>query len=236
MNPIGLIITGVGLLVAGIVLLYKHWDAVWTAMKAAVDWVWSGIKTGWDAVVMFFRTGFEWLAGLFGSLGEVASGVFSRIWAGLKSGFMSAADWIIGKVNGLLSGLNALTGLVGVEIPLIPKIETGSEVIKAAVEPMMANTPTGISSTPTLVDSFVNRLTTPAAEIFKPAPSNNVVTNAVTTSRSSQTVHVDRSIRDVRITINTVGQDAKSLKEQLLEVFAELAAQGDGIEGVIVNA
>ena len=28
-NPIGLIITGVGILIAGIVLLYKNWDTVW---------------------------------------------------------------------------------------------------------------------------------------------------------------------------------------------------------------
>ena len=64
----------------------------------------------------------------------------------------------------------------------------------------------------------------------------SLVTNAITTNNNTRPLHIDRRIQVDRIEINAGGQDTKSVKDQLLDVFAELAAQGDAVEGVVVNA
>jgi len=143
-------------------------------------------------------------------------GFFSTVWGSIKSALISTANWIITKLNGLLGGIKSIAGLVGIEIPLIPTIKT-AEDITARITP------------PKFAASVVSE------ELFAPPAGGSIVSNAISTSKS-QTVNVDRSIRDLRFEINASGQDTKSIKEQLLEVFEELAAQGDGIEGVVVNA
>ena len=215
-NPISLVITGVGLLIAGIVLLYRHWDSVWSGMKAVVDWVWGGIKAGWDWIVVVFRKGWSVLRSVFEGVGSEIVGFFSTVWGSIKSALINTANWIITKLNGLLGGIRAIAGLVGIEIPLIPTIKT-AEDITARISP------------PRFAASVASE------ELFAPPAGGSIVSNAITTSKS-QTVNVDRSIRDLRFEIHASGQDTKSIKEQLLEVFEELAAQGDGIEGVVVNA
>jgi len=214
-NPIGLIITAVGLLIAGIVLLYKNWDTVWAGMKAVVDWVWTGIKAGWDWIVVIFRKGWKVLQGVFEGVGNAIAGFFTSVWSNIKSALLSTANWIITKLNGLLGGIQNIAGLVGIEIPLIPTIKTANDLSGQL-------TPGSLSAT------FSNE------DVFAPPAGGGIVSNAITNSRN-QTVSVDRSIRDLRFEINASGQDTKSIKEQLLEVFDELAAQGEGIEGVVVN-
>jgi len=215
-NPIGLIITAVGLLIAGIVLLYKNWDTVWVGMKAVVDWVWSGIKTGWDWIVVIFRKGWSVLQGVFEGVGSAIMGFFSIVWSSIKSALITTANWIINKLNGLLGGIRTIAGLVGIEIPLIPTIKTAEDISAQFIPPRFA-------------------ASVASEELFAPPAGGSIVSNAITTTKS-QSVNVDRSIRDLRFEINASGQDTKSIKEQLLEVFEELAAQGDGIEGVVVNA
>jgi len=215
-NPIGLIITSVGLLIAGIVLLYKNWDTVWAGMKAVVDWVWTGIKAGWDWIVVIFRKGWKVLQGVFEGVGVAIAGFFTSVWNNIKSALISTANWIITKLNGLLGGIQNIAGLVGIEIPLIPAIKTADDL--------------GGQLTPKSIFAAVSN-----EDVFTPPAGGSIVSNAITNSRS-QTVSVDRSIRDLRFEINASGQDTKSIKEQLLEVFDELAAQGEGIEGVVVNA
>jgi len=211
-----LIITAVGALIAGIVLLYKNWDTVWAGMKAVVDWVWTGIKTGWDGIVVLFRKGWNLLQEVFEGIGNAIISFFASIWGSIKSALLDTANWIIAKLNGLLGGIKAIAGLVGIEIPLIPTIKTAADLSK----------------------QFTSRSITTAVsneDVFIPPASGSIVSNAITNSKS-QTVNVDRSIRDLRFEINASGQDTKSIKEQLLEVFDELASQGEGIEGVVVNA
>jgi len=215
-NPIGLIITAVGLLIAGIVLLYKNWNTVWAGMKAVVEWVWTGIKAGWDGMVVVFRKGWKVLQGVFEGVGSAIAGFFTSVWSNIKSALVSTANWIINKLNGLLGGIQNIAGLVGIEIPLIPTIKTADDLSGQL-------TPGNLSA------AFSNE------DVFAPPAGGSIVSNAITNSRN-QTVSVDRSIRDLRFEINASGQNTKSIKEQLLEVFDELAAQGEGIEGVIVNA
>jgi hypothetical protein len=213
-NPIGLIITGVGLLIAGIVLLYKNWDTVWAGMKVAVDWVWDGIKSGWDSIVVVFRKGWKVLQGVFEGVGASIADFFSSVWSNIKSALISTASWIITRLNGLLAGIRAIAGLVGIEIPLIPTIKTADDI--------------GGQFNPQGITAVSGK------DVFAPSAGGSIVSNAIKSSKS-QTVNVDRSIRDLRFEINTSGQNPKSIREQLLEVFDELASQGEGIEGVAVT-
>ena len=215
-NPIGLIITAVGVLIAGIILLYKNWDSIWSGIQAITDKVWNSIKAGWDWIVVVFRKGWKVLQDVFEGVGSAIAGFFSSVWSNIKSTLISTANWIINKLNGLLGGIQNIAGLVGIEIPLIPTIKTADYLSEQL-------TPKGISA------AFSNE------DVFAPPTGGSIVSNAITNSRS-QTVSVDHSIRDLRFEINASGQDTKSIKEQLLEVFDELAAQGEGIEGVVVNA
>lgn len=245
-NPIGLIITAVGLLTAGIVLLYRNWATVWAGMKALVDGVWQGIQTGWGQIVLVFGTGWEvlkrvfagsweWIktvfagavnafkgiwdkiSAVFSNVGIGISAFFSSVWSGIKSALAGSINWIITRLNGLLAGVQKIAGLIGIEIPLIPQVKTAGEMSTRIAQPKLA------------------ALTVSEETVTPPAGQTSIVSNAITTS-SSRTVNVDRSIRDLRFEIHASGQDTKSIKEQLLKVFAELAAQGDGIEGVIVDA
>lgn len=215
-NPIGLIITGVGLLIAGIVLLYKNWDTVWNGIVAISEKVWSGIKAGWEKIVVVFRSVFGLFQGLFEGVGSSIGGFFSSVWSSIKSALLDTANWIITRLNGLLGGIGKIAGLVGIEIPLIPTIKTAGDL-------------EGKLTPKTISNTFSSE------DLFAPPASGSVVSNAISTSKS-QTVNVDRSIRDLRFEINASGQNSKSIKEQLLEVFDELASQGEGIEGVVVNA
>jgi len=252
-NPIGLIIAGVGLLIAGIVLLYKHWDQVWVGMKATVDWVWSALTTSWQAVVGFFGKGVEWIASVFNGLGNTLAGIFSSVWSSVKTAFIEVLNWIIGKLNLLLTPYRALAGLVGLKLPQIPTLATGNAVMnaqsgtlpepmsssmaanKTVISPVLNVTPAAspLSVAPAPIITPASQTATIAgSEVFKPAPTGNIVRNAITTDARRQTVQVDRSIRDIRITINAAADTSKSIKDQLLEVFAEMAAQGDSLEGV----
>ncbi|MBT7789854.1 MAG: hypothetical protein HN757_13330, partial [Calditrichaeota bacterium] len=137
-------------------------------------------------------------------------------WGNIKSVLISTANWIIGRLNGLLNGIRVIAGLVGIEIPLIPIIKNADDV-------------GGQLTSKSISTTFSNE------DVFTPPTGGSIVSNAISNSKS-QTISVDRSIRDMRFEINASGQDTKSVKDQLLEVFDELAAQGDGIDGVVVNA
>ena len=215
-NPIGLIITAIGVLIAGIVLLYKNWDSVWNGMKLVADKVWKGIKAGWDWIVEIFRKGWKVLGDVFEGVGSAIAGFFKSVWSNIKSSLIDTANWIITKLNGLLGGIQNIAGLVGIEIPLIPTIKTADDL---GGELSPRNLSTTISGD----------------HLFTPPGGSNIVSSAITNSKS-QTISVDRSIKDLRFEINASGQDTKSIKEQLLDVFDELASQGEGIEGVVVNA
>ena len=204
------------MLITGIVLLYKNWDTVWNGIIEISDKVWTGIKSGWQSIVVVFRNVLSVYQGLFEGVGSSIGGFFTSVWSNIKSALLDTANWIITKLNGLLGGIGKIAGLVGIEIPLIPTIKTADELGGE----FSANIPSNANL---------------SGDVFKPQVGGSVVSKAISTSKS-QMVNVDRSIRDLRFEINASGQDTKSIKEQLLEVFDELASQGEGIEGVVLNA
>jgi len=99
-NPIGLIILAIAGLIAGIILMIKHWDKVTAAFKVV-----------WDAIVSIFKTGINFVL---------------RIINSLITGFEGAINFIIKGINAFIGLMNKpielLNKIPGVNLPLIPTI------------------------------------------------------------------------------------------------------------------
>ncbi|HBM74719.1 MAG TPA: hypothetical protein DD429_04095 [Clostridiaceae bacterium] len=121
-NPIGLIVTGIGLLIGAGILLYKNWDKI----KAKAAELWEGIKVAFAPVVEFF----------------------SGIWKGIKSGFKSLVNFIISGINKwleimltplnlLIKGANLIPGVdipeISLKIPKIPEFAIGTQYFKGGL-------------------------------------------------------------------------------------------------------
>lgn len=114
-NPIGLIIVGIGALIAGIVLLYKNWDKVMSFFGWAANGAAEGIKIAFGGVGKFFGFVFEntfgLIKGYFGLYARIANFVIS----GLNKVQFNVPDWVP-----LIGGKH-----VGINIPLIPTFANG---------------------------------------------------------------------------------------------------------------
>jgi tape measure domain-containing protein len=97
MNPIGLVITALVLLVAGVVAAYKKFD--W--FREAVDAVWKFLKGAVVGYVKFYIAALEkivgWVKGAPAKISSAAHGMFD----GLKEAFKSALNFIIRGWNSL---------------------------------------------------------------------------------------------------------------------------------------
>lgn len=93
-NPIGLIIVAIAALVAGIVLLIKHWDVVrdfmgrvWDRMKAFASWIGRGFLAAFAAVGDFFSN-------LFGNIQSIVERIVGWI-TGVVQGIGEAIGWVV---------------------------------------------------------------------------------------------------------------------------------------------
>lgn len=143
-NPIGLIVTAVAALVAGLVLFFTKtelgrkiwaafteylkiaWEAIKTAFSAAWDvisGIWDnmvkGAKLVWDGVKNQFTSIVDFVKGLPGMITAAAKGM----WEGLKGGLVSVLNWIGDKWNSFADAMSLdLPGTaLDVTIPKLPK-------------------------------------------------------------------------------------------------------------------
>lgn len=141
-NPIGIIITLIAALVAGIIWAWKNnetfrkivtavWKAIHAAIKAVVNWLvntaWPFIKRVWDNIVAGVTrvkdrvvNDFNWIRSKIGAAISGIKGFLSGMWDGIVSGAKAAINTAIRFVNGAIRGINKVTGAVG--IPPIPEI------------------------------------------------------------------------------------------------------------------
>ena len=102
---VGLVIAAIAALIAAIVLLVQNWDKV----AAGAQMAWQGVKNAWQSASGWFR---------------------DKVLMPLQNGFRSAANGMIGIINGILrgitSGINAVIKAVnGISFTLpswIPKL------------------------------------------------------------------------------------------------------------------
>lgn len=95
---------------------FKQWFAdLWAAIGAFIDAAASYVRSKWNDAV-------ENVKGFFRGLGSFVSG----IWDGIVSGAKSAVNAAIRLVNGIIHGVNSVSGLVGIPaIPNIPMLARG---------------------------------------------------------------------------------------------------------------
>ena len=133
LNPIGLVITAIAALVAGLVYAYQHSET----FRNAVDGMFSGIKdvaaavgawfagpfagffrNTWDAITGFFAAGANWI----GSIVEQIRGFFTRVgdgfravgdgigavWTWITDRFQQAVDWLAGVFGPIWAQVSAI--------------------------------------------------------------------------------------------------------------------------------
>ena len=116
-NPVGLVIIAIGLLVAAIYELVKHW----TTVKTFVEHVWDNVKPIWNAVWTGLRKIFASFIvdGILGPLGEILKGAAAAfgwipgIGPKLKTASAQFQQFMV-DVNRSLSGINDQTVNVSV--------------------------------------------------------------------------------------------------------------------------
>lgn len=134
-NPITWIVVGIIALIAVIILLVTHFDAVKRVVGDVVGW----IVDKWNWAVAVFRI-----------IASNIGGFFSHIWDGLTNGAKYAINWVIDMLNHAIDALNflvrGLNYVPGVNIPMIghiPKFHTGGVVPGTQGQEMIATLQAG---------------------------------------------------------------------------------------------
>lgn len=112
-NPIGMVVTGISLLVAGGIMLYQNWDTV--KLKAGELWVttsekFAGIK---QSVSDFVQPAINWFDSLTGKWDSFKSSITNFKMPAWVSSIGGAIGGAVSKVGGLINGSHA-TGLANV--------------------------------------------------------------------------------------------------------------------------
>jgi len=103
MSPITLVVVGIGLLVAGIIYAYNHFQTFHNIVNA----VWEWLKGAVVATIGFVKDHWQLIVGvILGPVALVAVGVVTH-WTQIK-GFISAA---VGTIRGVLGWFGGLPGL-----------------------------------------------------------------------------------------------------------------------------
>jgi hypothetical protein len=109
LNPIGLIVIGIGALIAGVVLAYKRFEG----FRNIVDGVFKGIKFGFEILLNYFKT-------LLG------------VYKGIFNGFASIWNNTIGKISIKIPDIKGLPGRgQSFGVPKIPMLADGG-IVKAS--------------------------------------------------------------------------------------------------------
>jgi len=128
-NPIGLIIIAIGLLITGIILLVQKWD--WVTEKAGELWdkmkeVWENItgfiKEAWEKIVGFVQEHWDMILAIlfpavglplliaenWGAISEVVEEILSKVTEVFSGMWEAAFEWGQNLVKGLWEGISSL--------------------------------------------------------------------------------------------------------------------------------
>jgi hypothetical protein len=155
------------LLIAVFVLLWKKsaafrnfWIGLWNVLKRAAGAAWHWIKnaaiTTWNWIKTKVSSFVSWVSAIPGRV----SRKLSSMWSGLKNGFKSAINWVIGKWNSIhfsipsfsVLGMHFGGGSIGV--PQIPYMAKGGSIAQAGqavvgdAGPELLTLPRGAQVTP----------------------------------------------------------------------------------------
>lgn len=131
-NPIGLIILGIGALIAGIVLLVKNWDWVKRVGAAAWEYIKYGAEKAWN----FIKKIPGWIGGAFKSIVSFITAPFRKAFNGIADAWNNTIGRLSWTVPGWIPGIGGNT----ISVPHLPKFHTGGVVPGVAGQevPIMA--------------------------------------------------------------------------------------------------
>jgi TP901 family phage tail tape measure protein len=120
--PFLLVVGVIALVVTAIVQIIRHFSDFEHAGQAAVNAVAGAFQSAGDWIEGRWNALMNWLSGLGAGIANIGA----TIWNGLTSGLTDAVNWIIDQINGLIHGINNITGAVGIPgIPDIPHLAAG---------------------------------------------------------------------------------------------------------------
>lgn len=117
-NPIGLVATAIGILVAAGIFLYKNWDTV----KSKTDAVFKSIG-GLEGVISIVLGPLGFLINAAIDLAknwDSTKSVWENVWSAILSSAETSVNAVIGVINGLIETIN---NIPGVNVPLIATVE-----------------------------------------------------------------------------------------------------------------
>jgi hypothetical protein len=119
-NPIGLIIVGIGALIAGIVLLVKHWDVVKKAGAVAWGWIKDAASNAWN----FIKKIPGWIGSAFKAIGSFITAPFRKAFNGISDAWNSTIGQLSWTVPGWVPGI----GGNSIGVPHLPHFHQGGDV------------------------------------------------------------------------------------------------------------
>lgn len=154
-NPIALIVTAIVGLIAIIVLLWTKCEWFREGVMIIITTIWNAIQRAMDFIISIFTTVFNFIWGIisgvinsiisaFQKVANVVKSVFTSVKNAISSLFSGVANILKAPINGLITlvnkvikGLNKIKmpdwvpaiGGKGINIPLIPKLATGTNYI-----------------------------------------------------------------------------------------------------------
>lgn len=110
-NPIGLVVVAIGLLVAALVLVWKHSETFRDVVTGAFDAVKNAVTAAVDFVVSFVKDHWQLLVGILTGPIGLAVVLIATHWATIKAGVTATWDAIKGAVSAAVGAVkDAITG------------------------------------------------------------------------------------------------------------------------------
>lgn len=143
--------------------LTTRWNTFWTGVKTGASNAWTNLQNAWSGCVGWFKsTIISPVSSAFKGLWNGIKSFLTNPLEGIKTMFRNAFNWIIGKVNAMIGGLNKIKlpdwvpglGGKGINIPKIPTLWKGSNYTLGGLTlvgeqgPELVNMPRGASVTP----------------------------------------------------------------------------------------
>jgi hypothetical protein len=114
-NPIGLIVVGIAALIAGIILVVKHWDKVKPAIMAIWETIKKGVAIIFNSVLKPFKDAWKTITGLFsGDIGIVDA---------IKGIAGAVLDWITWPFRTAMNLIGAIFGIESLGEKIIQPIK-----------------------------------------------------------------------------------------------------------------
>lgn len=139
-NPVTWVVLAVGALVAAIVALAMNWDTVvawitevWAGFLGWINEVMAGFVTWWDELWAGIATAWE---DFWNGIGQIAKNIWNDVLGWIEGGINGAIDLL----NGMISGVNTVGAVVGIQLETIPQVELPRLADGATVLPRRGGT------------------------------------------------------------------------------------------------